>query len=145
MSSLGPLAPNHNPFADDNDEENPTKPASSLGGEADQLKTFHDAGTSNNDLAGLQQQYWNNQDQHLDTLSASLNRQHELSLQLNEELDLHHELLEEFDRDADGTGLRLGGASSQLDRLRNSLKDHGMIYVLGALIILLIILIARFK
>lgn len=76
-------------------------------------------------LPGLQQQHWDDQDQHLDALSGSLNRQHEMSLQMNEELDLHRELLEDLDGDVDRTVLRLGGAANQLDRLRTSLKDHG--------------------
>lgn len=84
-------------------------------------------GASETDLhqPGPQQQHWDDQDRHLDALSDSLNRQHEMTLQMNEELDLHQELLEELDGDVDRTGLRLGGAANQLDRLRTSLKDHG--------------------
>ena len=67
------------------------------------------------------------QDEQLDTISASLARQHELSLQMNEELDLHHELLQDLDGTAERTGLRIGGASDRLETLRHSLKDHGML------------------
>lgn len=124
MSSLGPLAPDRNPFADDHDEyeHQPSLPSTTGVKTVQGSSGGHD---SNADLAGLQQQHWDDQDQHLDALSASLNRQHEMSLQMNEELDLHQELLEEFDNDAERTGLRLGGATNQLDRLRSSLKDHG--------------------
>ncbi|SPO23462.1 uncharacterized protein UTRI_02141 [Ustilago trichophora] len=145
MSSLGPLAPDHNPFADDHDEVDAHQSASSSSNRDDDTTKPPNGDATNAELAGLQQQHWNDQDLHLDALSASLSRQHEMSLQMNEELDLHHELLEEFDRDADGTGLRLGGAANQLDRLRNSLKDHGSAWILGALIVTLILLIAFFK
>lgn len=179
MSSLGPLEPDHNPFADDSDEElNTDKTAlaatAAINDHGAHPLKAQDGHVSDAKLAGLQQQHWDDQDQHLDALTASLNRQHEMSLQMNDELDLHHELLEGFDRDADNTGLRLGGASNQLEHLRNSLKDHGkftqlvhsttdaprpvlttlrflrsffpgIIWVLGALIVTLIILIAFFK
>lgn len=125
MSSLGPLAPDHNPFADDQDETHTHDAATTSSGHAERSGAAALGAISNEDQAGLQQQHWDDQDQHLDALTASLNRQHEMSLQMNEELDLHQELLEEFDRDVDGTGLRLGGAANQLDRLRSSLRDHG--------------------
>lgn len=124
MSSLGPLAPDHNPFADDQDDADVlSKETFSVGARPGQSHSNDVA--LNADLAGLQQQHRDEQDQHLDALSASLSRQHEMSLQMNEELDLHQELLERFDSDAEHTGLRLGGAANQLDRLRSSLKDHG--------------------
>ena len=80
---------------------------------------------SNRNLAGLEHQHWDDQDQHLDALSASLHRQHEMSLQMNDELDLHQQLLQGLDSDMDRTGLRLGAASNQMDRLTSSLRDHG--------------------
>lgn len=125
MSNLGPLAPGHNPFADDPDDANSHAATAASNGNANKSKGAAVEDATDTDFASLQQQHWDDQDQHLDALSASLNRQHEMSLQMNEELDLHRELLEEFDRDTNRTGLRLGGASNQMDRLRNSLKDHG--------------------
>lgn len=124
MSSLGPLALDHNPFADDQDEAdaqmNPAVTPDAKPSQSTSKGVLPDT-----ELPALHQQHWDDQDQHLDTLSASLQRQHEMSLQMNEELDLHQELLEEFDGDVDRTGLRLGGAANQLDRLRSSIKDHG--------------------
>lgn len=66
------------------------------------------------------------QDNQLDALSDSIGRQHHLSLQMNEELGTHAELLEEMDRDVDGTTARLGRASRRLDKFTKSLKEHGM-------------------
>ncbi|CDS00872.1 uncharacterized protein SPSC_03197 [Sporisorium scitamineum] len=144
MSNLGPLAPDHNPFADDQEEAD-AHPSSSIAPEARSPQSRSNGAASDSELPALQQQHWDEQDQHLDALSASLNRQHEMSLQMNEELDLHQELLEEFDGDVDRTGLILGGAANQLDLLRNSIEDHGMVWILGALIVTLILLIAFFK
>ncbi|GAC92648.1 hypothetical protein PHSY_000202 [Pseudozyma hubeiensis SY62] len=127
MSNLGPLASDHNPFADDHDGSG-VDPNSDAKSRDKSRPSDFSHGLSNSDEAGLQQHHWDQQDQHLDALTASLNRQHEMSLQMNEELDLHQELLEEFDGDANRTGLRLGGATSQMDRLRNSLKDHDPIW-----------------
>lgn len=117
--------PEHNPFADDEEGglEQGSSSTKATGWQSADSKDGDEA-NGHDDLAGLQQKQWNHQDHHLDALSASLHRQHELSLQMNEELDLHRELLEEFDSDVDRTGLRLGGATNQLDRLRSSIKDH---------------------
>lgn len=68
---------------------------------------------------------WREQDQHLDQLSLSISRQHQLSITMNEELELQTGLLQELDGDVESTGLRLGGASRHMDRLRASVRDHG--------------------
>ncbi|KAL4401906.1 hypothetical protein ACI68E_001557 [Malassezia pachydermatis] len=73
-----------------------------------------------------QNKAWEEQDAHLDNLSASISRQHNLSLQMNEELELQTGLLHELDQDVEATGLRLGGANTRMDRFRQSLKDQGM-------------------
>lgn len=80
----------------------------------------------------LQSQYQEmaTQDTHLDALSASIGRQHHLSLQMNEELETHAELLEEMDSAVDSTTARLGRASRRLDQVTKSLKEHGEIETL---------------
>lgn len=92
------------------------------------------------------------QDTHLDSLSASISRQHHLSLRMNEELELHSDLLHDLDRGVDHTELRLGGASNYLDRFRQSMNEHGKsktntgsVWVIFVLIIVLVLLIALFK
>jgi syntaxin 8 len=72
-----------------------------------------------------QQQEMATQDNHLDALSASIGRQHHLSLQMSEELETHAELLEEMDTAVDSTTARLGRASRRLDKVSKSLKEHG--------------------
>lgn len=73
----------------------------------------------------LQNAAFRDQDTHLDHLSTSISRQHDLSLRMNEELELHAGLLTDLDRGVDDTELRLGGASNRLDRFRASMKEHG--------------------
>lgn len=65
------------------------------------------------------------QDQHLDQLSHSINRQHHISLQINEELDVHHGLLQDLDTDIDRTQNRLGNARRKLDVVAKGVKNNG--------------------
>jgi len=64
------------------------------------------------------------QDDHLDNLSHSINRQHDISLQINDELDVHTGLLEELDTDLDRTAGRLSGARRGLDRVARGAKEN---------------------
>jgi hypothetical protein len=111
-----------------------------------------------------QQQEMATQDTHLDALSASIGRQHHLSLQMSDELETHAELLEEMDTAVDSTAARLGRASRRLDKVSKSLKEHGEIssrslftlfidrhtstastWTILMLIVILVLLIAIFK
>lgn len=65
------------------------------------------------------------QDVHLDSLSRSITRQHGLSVQINDELEMHTGLLEELDHDLDETGNRLGRARQRLGRVAGGAKEHG--------------------
>ena len=105
------------------------------------------------------------QDQHLDHLSHSINRQHHISLQINDELDVHHGLLQDLDADIDRTQSRLGKARKKLDRVARGVKNNGWclsccyglhtpetgffnlgsVVAIGVLIFILLILIIRFK
>jgi syntaxin 8 len=82
-------------------------------------------GPSNTDILQSQQQQIYSQDNQLDSLSASIGRQHHLSLQMNEELQTHADLLDEMDAAVDSTSARLGRASRKLDVVTRSLKEHG--------------------
>jgi syntaxin 8 len=66
------------------------------------------------------------QDQYLDLLSHSINRQHHMSLQINEELDVHSNLLEELDTQLDRTEGRLGRARRSLDKVARGVKNNGL-------------------
>lgn len=66
------------------------------------------------------------QDQHLDLLSHSITRQHHISLQINEELDVHSDLLQELDTQIDRTEGRLGRARKSLDKVVRGVKNNGL-------------------
>lgn len=85
------------------------------------------------------------QDQHLDLLSHSINRQHHISLQIHEELDVHSDLLQELDTQLDRTEGRLGRAHKSLVKVARGVKNNGSVVTIGLLIFVLLILIIRFK
>ena len=64
------------------------------------------------------------QDVHLEHLSQSINRQRDISLQINDELDVHTGLLEELDHELDDTGGRLSRARHKLDRVARGAKEN---------------------
>lgn len=64
------------------------------------------------------------QDVRLDQLSQSINRQHHLSIQINDELETHSGLLQELDTDVDRTQHRLRSARRQLDRVAKGAKEN---------------------
>ena len=66
------------------------------------------------------------QDAHLDRLSQSIGRQRDISLQINDELDVHTGLLEGLDHDLDRTDSRLTHARRRLDRVARGAKENGM-------------------
>jgi len=85
------------------------------------------------------------QDTRLDALSHSINRQHGISLQINDELDVHTGLLEVLDTELDQTGNRLGGARRRMDTFAKGVKGYGSTLTIGSLILVLLILIIVFK
>ena len=66
------------------------------------------------------------QDEHLDHLSRSINRQHHISLQINDELGVHTGLLEELDTEVDRTGSRLSSARRRLDKLAKGARENSL-------------------
>ncbi|KAJ7740930.1 syntaxin-like protein [Mycena maculata] len=85
------------------------------------------------------------QDSQLDLLSHSINRQRDISLQINDELDVHTGLLEELDTDFDRTDGLLSGARRRLDRVAQGAKNNGSAVTIGGLILVLLVLIIVFK
>jgi len=92
-----------------------------------------------------QRMMMDDQDEHLDRLSQSVSRQHHISLQINDELDVHTGLLEELDTDIDQTHSRLGSARRRLDRVAQGAKENSSAVAIGAIILILLILIIIFK
>lgn len=71
-----------------------------------------------------QRQLMDEQDVRLDQLAHSIGRQRDISLQINDELDVHHGLLEEMDEELDQTGSRLSQARRKLDRVARGAKEN---------------------
>ncbi|KAL6300358.1 hypothetical protein BKA93DRAFT_802434 [Sparassis latifolia] len=101
--------------------------------------------TSHEVVQQQQRQLMDEQDVHLDYLSHSINRQRDISLQINEELDVHTGLLEGLDVDLDRTDSRMTRARRRLGRVAKGAKDNGSTVMIGLLILVLLILIIVFK
>ncbi|KAL5521073.1 hypothetical protein ACEPAG_8995 [Sanghuangporus baumii] len=85
------------------------------------------------------------QDEHLDHLSRSVGRQRDISLQINDELNVHNGLLSELEEEVDETHGRLGNARRRLERFGRGVKGNLSTYMIAALIFVLLILIIIFK
>lgn len=68
--------------------------------------------------------YQSDQGARLDQLSQSINRQHHLSIQINDELEIHSGLLEELDTDIDRTNHRLRSARRRLGLVAKGAKEN---------------------
>lgn len=64
------------------------------------------------------------QDVHLDHLSQSVNRQRDISLQINGELGVHTGLLEELDHELDSTESNLTRARHKLDKVAKGAREN---------------------
>jgi len=102
-------------------------------------------GPDDGEVYQMNEQIMVEQDNHLDHLSHSINRQRDISLQINSELDVHTGLLEGLDADLDRTGDRLGRARKQLDKFARGMKGNGATIFIGLLITILLLLIVIFK
>lgn len=85
------------------------------------------------------------QDDQLDQLGESIGRQHQLSIQIGDELDGHVELLDGMDGDVERHQNRLTGARRRLDRIRRKAGDNWSMMTIIGLIIILVILIVILK
>lgn len=65
------------------------------------------------------------QDERLNLLSNSINRQNHLSIQIGSELDVHHDLLDDTDQAMDRTQARLLKARKRLDKVAREAKQYG--------------------
>lgn len=92
-----------------------------------------------------QRRLMDDQDNHLDALSHSINRQRDVSLQISSELDTHTALLDGLDQDLDTTHSRLSIARRSLERVSKGVKGNGSTVTIGILILVLLVLIVIFK
>ncbi|KAJ5690514.1 hypothetical protein N7462_004906 [Penicillium macrosclerotiorum] len=85
------------------------------------------------------------QDDQLDRLGESIGRQHQLSIQIGDELDGHVALLDGMDGDVERHQNRLDGARRRLDRFRRRAGENWSMMTIIGLIIILVILIVILK
>jgi len=85
------------------------------------------------------------QDEQLDRLGESIGRQHQLSIQIGDELEGHIALLDEVDGDVERHRTRLDRAKRRLDKLRRNASDNWSMMTIIGLIIILVILIVILK
>jgi syntaxin 8 len=85
------------------------------------------------------------QDDHLDQLGQSIGRQHQLSIQIGDELEGHVALLDEVDGQVDRHTSRLDHAKRRLDKIRRKAGDNWSLMTIIGLIIVLVILIVILK
>lgn len=90
-------------------------------------------------------QVMRDQDEQLDQLGESIGRQHQLSIQIGDELDGHVALLDGMDGDVERHQNRLTGARRRLDRIRRKAGDNWSMMTIIGLIIILVILIVILK
>lgn len=103
------------------------------------------SGMDNQQVHTYHSQVIRDQDDQLDRLGESIGRQHQLSIQIGDELDGHVALLDEVDEDVERHQGRLDGARRRLDRIRRSAGDNWSLMTIVGLIIILIILIVILK
>lgn len=103
------------------------------------------SGMENQQVHEYHSQVIRDQDDQLDRLGESIGRQHQLSIQIGDELDGHVALLDEVDEDVERHQGRLHGARRRLDRVRRSAGDNWSLMTIIGLIIILVILIVILK
>ncbi|KAJ5558945.1 hypothetical protein N7535_009182 [Penicillium sp. DV-2018c] len=85
------------------------------------------------------------QDDQLDRLGESIGRQHQLSIQIGDELDGHVQLLDGMEGDVERHQTRLDGARRRIDRIRRKAGENWSMMTIIGLIIILVILIVILK
>ncbi|CDZ96364.1 SNARE protein TLG1/Syntaxin 6 [Phaffia rhodozyma] len=122
------------------------KPYSSYRDEEDEESSpFDEPYRDDSEVMMQQREMMSDQDARLAQLSTSINRQHHLSLQIGDELEVHQDLLDDTDHALDRTTVRLDRARRQLDGFAGKAKENASAVTIVILIVLLAILILVFK
>ena len=100
---------------------------------------------SNQQIYEHHYQVMRDQDDQLDRLVESIGRQHQLSIQIGDELDGHVALLDGMDGDVERHAGRLNTARRRLDRFRRKAGENWSMMTIVGLIIILVILIVILK
>ncbi|KAH8696435.1 putative SNARE complex subunit [Talaromyces proteolyticus] len=100
---------------------------------------------SNQQIHEHHQQVLQEQDSHLDQLGESIGRQHQLSIQIGDELEGQVALLDDVDNHVDRHQGRIDTARRRLDKIRRKAGDNWSLMTIVGLIIVLVILIVILK
>jgi syntaxin 8 len=103
------------------------------------------SGLSNQQIHEHHQQVLREQDTHLDSLGESIGRQHQLSIQIGDELEGQVALLDDVDNNVDRHQGRIDTARRRLDKIRRKAGDNWSLMTIVGLIIILVILIVILK
>jgi syntaxin 8 len=106
---------------------------------------FDSSNLTNQQIHEHHVQIMREQDDHLDELGESIGRQHQLSIQIGNELEGHIGLFDEVDGDIERHATRLEGARRRLTKIRKKAGDHCSLMTIIGLIIILVILIVILK
>lgn len=106
---------------------------------------FDASNLSNQQIHEHHSQVLREQDDQLDRLGESIGRQHQLSIQIGDELDGHVALLDAMDGDVERHESRLTNARRRLDKIRKNAKDNWSMMTIIGLIVILVILIVLLK
>ncbi|KAK2877232.1 hypothetical protein FQN49_001331 [Arthroderma sp. PD_2] len=98
--------------------------------------------SSNQQIHDYHNQVMQEQDDHLDRLGESIGRQHQLSIQIGDELEGQVALLDDVDGHVDRHQGRLDGARRSLGRFREKSKgSKGLMTIIGLIIVLVILIV----
>lgn len=100
---------------------------------------------SNQQIHTHHAQILQDQDSQLDQLGESIGRQHQLSIQIGDELEGQVALLDDVDEHVDRHQGRLNNARRRLDKIRRKAGDNWSMMTIVGLIIVLVILIVILK
>lgn len=97
---------------------------------------------SNPEIHSHHSQVLQQQDDQLDRLGESIGRQHQLSIQIGDELDGQVALLDDVDEHVDRNAGRLEGAKKRLGKFRrNASESRGLMTIIGLIIVLVILIV----
>ncbi|EED13080.1 SNARE complex subunit (Syn8), putative [Talaromyces stipitatus ATCC 10500] len=139
---------------DDGDDEYNSNRAALLQPYRDDPNTTREEGTAryldttnldNQQIHAHHQQILSEQDAQLDSLGESIGRQHQLSIQIGDELEGQIALLDDVDEHVDRHQGRLNNARRRLDKIRRKAGDNWSMMTIIGLIIVLVILIVILK
>jgi syntaxin 8 len=108
-------------------------------------RRFDHSNLDNQQVHQHHRQILQEQDDQLDQLGESIGRQHQLSIQIGDELEGQISLLDDVDNHVDRHQSRLDTARRRLDKIRRKAGDNWSLMTIIGLIIILVILIVILK